>query len=51
MPDTEMEGKINGTKLNEKTDTNTDGNLIYEKVSILNQWEKDKLFNEWIWDS
>lgn len=37
MPDTRMERKINGTKLNEKTDTNTDGDLIYDKVCILNQ--------------
>lgn len=50
-PDTGMERKINGTKLNDKADTNTDGDLIQEKVFILNQQEKDKLFNEYIWDS
>lgn len=28
FPDTGMERKINGTKLNDKADTNTDGDLI-----------------------
>lgn len=46
-----MERKINGTKLKDKADTNTDGDLIYEKVFILNQQEKDKSFNEYIWGS
>lgn len=46
MPDSGMEKKIDGTKLNEKTDTNTDGDLIYDKVSILNQWKKDYSMNE-----
>lgn len=40
MPDTRMERKINGTKLNEKKETNTDGDLVYHKVCILNQWGK-----------
>lgn len=51
MPDTRMERKINGTKLSKKTETNTDGDLIYDKVCILNQWGKDGLSNEWILDS
>ena len=46
-----MDRKINGTKLNEKKDTNTDGDLIYDNVCILNQWGKGGLFNEWIWDT
>lgn len=52
MPDTRMERKINGIKLNsKKTETNRDGDLIYDKICILNQWRKDGLFDEWIWDS
>lgn len=39
-----MEREINGTKLNKgkrkKTDTNTDGDLMYDSICILNQWGK-----------
>lgn len=46
-----QEWRINGTKLKDKAGTSTDGDLIYERVFILKQQEKDKLFNEYIWDS
>lgn len=49
ISDAGIERKINGTKLNEKKpDTNTDGDLTYDNICILNLWGKDGLVDEWI---